>query len=437
MIHRPSREHVRRLALGLSVALIAGVVALPALADDAPKTYTADVTHNGGDGSGVCAGAPTEFTLTLTNTSNQQQLGSANITPGFEVSDVAIDRAGSTNVADDTIELRDLGLAPDESLDVTFTGAPTVGDYEFDIVAKQANNFQGDPGNDLTLVGDLPSVTVTTCTLAFTTQPGTSQVTKPITGPPTVQIVDGDDEPLPKEGVSITMTVLPEGAAEPSGTSRVDTDEHGTATFSDLAIDTTGLGYQLVATAADFEDATSETFNVFDELCTAGTCSATAGGLRNNGNLLASASGTAPEAGAGLTVSVDALLESDDANGCSVPEGVELSSLPNQVTVVAIGLEDKTVEIRVDKSFDQQQTNNGVSFYQICAEPIEPETEFSGFTDRYSGAEVTIGGEGDSQPAGWLPDCSDSDDAPCVVSRVKRGGDPVITVRWGSGFRFR
>jgi hypothetical protein len=41
------------------------------------------------------------------------------------------------------------------------------------------------------------------------------------------------------------------------------------------------------------------------------------------------------------------------------------------------------------------------------------------------------------QTSGFLPNCASATDTPCVESRVKRGGGPVITVRWGSRWTMR
>ena len=97
------------------------------------------------------------FDVTLTNLTRPQQLGSANITvpsafTAVSVADPAGPATATTN--GNVVQLRDASLAPDAQivLSVTATVPSTCGaKYTWSVIAKQANDFNGEPGNDLTL----------------------------------------------------------------------------------------------------------------------------------------------------------------------------------------------------------------------------------------------------------------------------------------------
>ena len=447
MSHRPSRAHVRRLALGLSLALLAASLAVPALADDGPKTYTAVVAPDGGDDAQVCADLDATFALKLTNTSSQQQLGSANITPGFTVRDVSIDGAGSISGSVDTIELRNLGLAPEASVVVTFSGTPAAGVYPFVIVAKQANNFRGSPGNNLTPSGDPASVTVTDCDLSleFVTQPGDSEVGQLITGPPTVKVVDADDNPV--SGVSITMSLKDNALSGELTNSGVPatptTDGEGLAIFDALSIDEVGNGYVLTASAdglTSVDPVDSDPFNVLYDIseCASGDpCEATA---EPREGFTLSASGTATGTKGQLSIGVGD--GTSGRPGCETPEGVTLNTLPESVILDGQGLTDKQVVFTIGEDIRKFEENNGVSTYQICAEPLGVVgVDTLSFVDRYTG-NLVVGQEPYNVPAGiktqirgFLPDCKTGVDAPCVAGRSGSGnGGVAITMNFGSRF---
>src|SRR6056297_1342815 len=95
MTRQPTRALARRSALGLSLLLIVSALALPAVAEDATtdRSYVAAL-----DPGEVCNGVEQAFTLTLTNTSSQQRLGSARIDVPGEVA-LSTDDAGADDLA--------------------------------------------------------------------------------------------------------------------------------------------------------------------------------------------------------------------------------------------------------------------------------------------------------------------------------------------------
>ncbi len=473
MTRRSPRVRHRRLALALSLMLVVSALALPAMAEDdtSGRSYTASVAP-----TEICSGVEEAFTLTLNNTSSQQRLGSARITvpdevtlstdPGADDLEVSQQRGPKTDpiVSYDAdagvISLDDLSAAPDADVTLTFTATATGMDgtsVEFRTQAKQANDFNStsEPANELVLVGAQPTTTIISCgTLAFVEQPGDTSVHVAIPGfdgsaGPRVAIVDGDGEEIPDASASITIARTDEGAL--AGDLTQDTDG-GIAIFRDLKIDTAGV-YTLTASADGYLDVDSDSFEVFasGDTCTEGEqCTTTLNDDKNGSTLL---SGTA-DGGAG------ALIGNSEANGGEVCGAVDAdgnpvdydvadySYLPNQVTIGGTNLTDKLVEFSVSKQYDQQQANNGVAFYQVCAEPLAPFTEFSTFVDIFGNVVVNpddsknidkLIDQGfnreEFQTSGFLPDCSGADDTPCVESRVKRNGGPLLTVRWGSRWR--
>lgn len=351
----PDRRRRRPLAVMLSILTVIGALALPAIAappgDDGPKTYTAsiDPAHD------VCVDTVETFTLTLVNTSAQQQLGSADVTPAFAVDSVAsvtVDGGSpdATAVLDGaTIALRDLAAAPGATIELVFEGSSdTAGAHVVGVVAKQANDFKGNPGNDLTLAGDPASVT-----------------------------------------------------------------------FSD---------------AGDCAPP-----YVFDDTCVEGElCEWTT--PHPVDGLIAAGFGKGGEGGGGLIL--NAATRSGDSYVCGAYEGDEFARIPATVEAIGVNLSGKVVAFQVDKKVDQASVNNGASFYQVCATPQAPFSEFSSFVDVFGNTVANPDDpgapDGPSQTSGFLPDCSTTGDvAPCVISRTKtKAGDVLIRVRWGSGFRF-
>jgi hypothetical protein len=355
-MHRGATVPLRRLALALTFVLVAGALALPAAADgstivDGPRAYRASISPSCVTGSGA-----TTFTLTLRNTSTQQDLGSADVSLGFVPTNATTptvvppgrkSNPTTPTVVGDVLQLRGLAAPPGAVVTVTFTGTPAAGEYPIGIVAKQANNFSGPPGNDLQLYGDQPVVLV------------------------------------PEDGACELVSVSCTG----------------------------------------------------DGPCVANT---------NIGGFLISASGTVVD-GTG-TLAIGTFSSSD---GCDdPPAGVTLNTIPESISVAATGLAGKRIVFTIPEEIRKATPNNGVSTYQICAEPVGNPAPVGGtaegpdgtvsFVDRYSGVTVT-GTGGVGAPRGWLPDCrsgANSVTAPCVHSRNGTDDGGVrIEVDFGSRYK--
>jgi hypothetical protein len=437
----------RRLAIGLVVMLVAGALAAPAVASgatttDGTRAYRAQVAAAG---DCVAPDSPGSFTVTLTNTSRTIQLGSADITldegQGWRTGPTGVVVGGSPVALNGrTIALRGLGLAPLESVAVTFTATPSAGDNVITTRAKQANDFSGPPGNDLWLFGDVPTVVAdASCralTLRFVEQPGDATVEEPIPGAPAVEVRDSRG---PVEGVAVTMALgggTAGGAFTTLSTTSAVSAAGGIATFGNLRVDTSGEGYVLEASAGA-ETASSEPFDVDDDVatCTSGErCEVSLGGVVAAGTAL-------PETTGRLALSSYSFGDAD----CAVPPGVTLSRLPEAVRVAGTSLAGKRISFTVDAATRKEIPDNGVSSYQVCAEPVGVVgVDTIAFADRYAGDLVTGAGTADhpvtGEVRGWLPDCKSGGPsavaAPCVLSRTgDANGGVVVTVDFGSRFR--
>ena len=148
----------RRL-LVLVVAATFGLTVQVAPAGAATKPFSMVVSP-----TPVPAGSAT-FSVTLTNLTSQQQLGSANINVPSAFTGVGVaDPAGAATATanGNVVQLREASVAPGDSIvvSVTATVPSTCGaTHTWSVVAKQANDFNGPPGNDLTLDSSKSSLT--------------------------------------------------------------------------------------------------------------------------------------------------------------------------------------------------------------------------------------------------------------------------------------
>lgn len=272
------RFHTGRVrVLGLSALLCA--VALPASAPAATtsKPYTLNISP-----ASVPAGKATTVFATYKNTTGTQQLGSSNLTApaGYTVTSASLPSGTQLTISGSTIKLRNLALAPGNSVTVTIGIVPpcTSGTAAWSVITKQSNDFNGPPGNDLTLDTRNSSITTTTagsCQLRFFTQPANARVNQIITdtaytpppggGPVKVEYVDGAGNRLDKSD-SITMSTSP--ATTLDGTKTVSM-ANGVASFGDLSILAAG-DYRLVATGSGGNSTQSNQFHVdgYGQNCT-------------------------------------------------------------------------------------------------------------------------------------------------------------------------
>lgn len=237
----------------------------------------------------VAAGSTVTMTATLTNETSHQRLGSANLfwPSGFDVTAASVS-PGTAAIgvncslnglpSGPCVQLRNLSLDPGASATATLTvrTASPCSSYTWRIEAKQANDFNGQPGNDLDL--DAANSNLTTqvsspCAVAlrFGTQPHNAQTGDPITGadqdpsgpPVTVEVIDQASNVFASSNAPITMGLgdNPSGGIL-SGTRNVNASG-GVAAFGDLSINLPGDGYTLAASSPGLTGATSTPFNIF------------------------------------------------------------------------------------------------------------------------------------------------------------------------------
>ena len=146
------------------------------------------------------------------------------------------------------------------------------------MIAKQSNNFSGDPGNDLTFDAahsNLVTTTTGTCSLGFgfLSQPDDAQVNTNITSerylptgaPVQVQVLDanGDSHLV---GIGARHALDREQPRRRSPDVRGRERRRWIATFPALSISKTGLGYTLAATttATSIDAGASSAFDIVD-----------------------------------------------------------------------------------------------------------------------------------------------------------------------------
>ncbi len=114
------------------------------------------------------------------------------------------------------------------------------------------------------LVGACSSTEPQAVSLSFRQQPTNSTTGQPITPTVRVGFIDGQAAQVTNTDALITVALIPttgSPGANLIGTLTVQSVD-GVATFSNLSIDQAGAGFQLVATADEFEPWASNPFNV-------------------------------------------------------------------------------------------------------------------------------------------------------------------------------
>ena len=320
------------------------------------------------------------------------------------------------------IELRNLNLQPQGFVSVLVSTqvecAANHQAYEWAFQVKQANNFNGTPGNDLT--GTNPTSSITgTCQLTFSNQPAgsekapvviTSKIYDPFGAAVTVSVLDAEavqtvswwngtislakgNDPTPGDVAALTGVLS--GVAV-----------SGSVTFTP-SIDISATGYTVVANATPGDGAaqgtstglSSNTFNIVDDatICSASTkCSATAGvGQKTKAQVDASTTG-----GAGDLI---ILSINDPTVSLSCASYVATSDLIVFNVTDATGVTPSTRSKVTTLTLAAASVTKSASKYDVCY------SSNLSFKDK-SGATVTTG---------LLPTCASKNPVPpCVVSKA-------------------
>ena len=407
----------RSIAVLAALSMVfVGLLVSGATAATTTKPYSVDITP-------ACVPLSTpgvQFTVTLRNTTKTQMLGSANVfaPAGFVVT-------GANANADGTAaELRNLNLSPGGTTTATFTATTsgTAGPTDWSIIAKQSNDYNGSPGNNLSLDAansHLKSY-VDTCVLVFSSGPSdattglkvTSEPFTPAGAPVTVQVLNAPGgQVVTTSTEEITLGLAASGAAGTlSPAPPHATAVHGVAVFDAstaanfFSVSPPAFGYKLVASSSNTGiDATAPaTFDVWGvgTECNGKGCKGT---LTQDG---VRADLFTPDSVAGDLLALSFGVEPTLVCAGYVP------LLPDNFVVGFMfdGAGNRQVTITVPGPAPRP-----VSQDRVCYDPSGTQT----FTDR-SGATVEIG---------LLPDCkNNSPTPPCQLpSKTDKLGNQIIS----------
>jgi len=408
-------RHVVTLLAALALVEV-GALAPTALAASTTKPYAAVVSPDP-----ALVGSTTTYTITLTNETGTQMLGSANVSSPSAFTLLAAhdpSPSGSATVSGSTVLLRDLNVSPGNSVSVQVDAqAPCHGGtYTWSSVAKQSNNFSGPPGNNLFLDAAASHLTTSltgSCSMAFVRQPAGAQAGANLTSATfdpsgdavQASVLDGGGAVITRGPLSTAVASLSIGSNPGGGhlSASGATAAAGVTTFPTLSIDASGLGYTLRASLDDPDvlAADSSAFDVVDvgRRCPEGPCGS---GAVTKGSTTAEEN--APAGSAGDLLSLSVAVESLDCPGYEESSSVATFAVTNRSKVITITLAKKAV------------THSAPS-YQVCyASP-------TAFVDRTG--TVTTG------PA-LLPDCGPAA-APCVQARDVAHGGVRVTFLAPSG----
>ena len=439
-------------AVGVAAMILACVLAAPAIAAK-PGTGTTNKPYSLVLAPATVPGGSTAtITATYTNLTGQQQLGSSDLTApeGFILVDAQVtdgSDGASATVDGNVVHVRGLSTPPGGSATVTLTVETGCGGGtgQWKAVTKQSNDFNGQPGNDLSLDTSKSSTTTTAtagCQLRFTTQPKDVQVGSTITGvagdpngpPVAVSVLDADGNPT-HAAISITVGLgtAPVGASL-SGTKTV-TSTNGVATFGNLSVDAQGT-YTLAATSPNATSTTSDPFRAYLSVtpCINNVfCTATA-----------STTGTVPGSNRPYTntFKVDASPNSDptvtdDGGALGLEFGKPIDACPSYNPVspdmeTLVGPNRvKTVTSTIAKAL-MDAAHRSASSLKSCL--IAPYSFNLGLASANGGSAPPIGdvdGDGNTDFAGLLPDCGPKkDNLPCQLSATldSKGNGVVVYV---------
>ena len=336
------------------------------------------------------SGVSSTILITLTNTSTQAALGSADIgaPAGIRLTSAASTVGSATLVGDSLVQVRSLGLAPGESTVVSLGAevecAANQPAYVWAFNVKQANDFNGTPGNNLEQNAPATSTIDGTCQVAFSAEPShaekapvaiTSVIYDPAGAPVTVRITDatGTDTVAWWSGsISLALGDDPSVGAAVIGGTITAAVSGGSATFAPT-ISRSASGYSLLATATPTAGTASvgtsgaavesASFNIVDdaEICQAtSSCSATAGdGGKTKATVTASA--TNGQAGDLVILSINDPTLSLDCDGY-----VETSDLIAFDVTTSNGSDPSGRSKTLTMTLAAAEVTKSASKYEVC-----------------------------------------------------------------------
>ena len=394
------------------------------------------------------AGGTVSFAFTVTNEAPTQQIGSFQITApaNFVITGASVPSGqGTVSFTSGSALFVNLSVPPSGSASATVTAVLpcSSGSYKWGMEVKQSNDFSGLPGNDFqldttnsNLSGNIPSTP--TCSLAFTSdgQPsGTALKPAVITsgfgssgGPVKVGVLDASGQLITNSAAtSSTAAVTVAIGSNPdsgklSGTTTVQASG-GVASFPDLSIDHSGIGYTLTATTTSpgiAASGPSAVFTIFGSLqhCTTTPCSSKSSDTTATGTVTTPSVGLTEFLGTGI---------GGASYDCTLPDGTTYQSFSDPFSFDVFdssGVADPNAQfsgsLDISKSTVQASGRSKASSWQLCYASMTPFTAQLG-----TSGTATIGGA--TFFTGLLPDCSSTQGAPCVQARAKSSGDVIIT----------
>jgi hypothetical protein len=435
---RQSRPFATKFVALISAVLLA--LALGVTADAATTTKPYEATWvSGGSPLPVPPGSVT-LTLRITNKTNPQTLGSANISPppGYTLTSVAplsLPASAQLDATTNTVKLRNLNLAPLVGVNVTISfTTPCLADglaKPWDLIVKQANNFSGPPGNDFAIYppNSYPSTVRaigSACLLRFANQPNTTQTGFNIrdgyasTGNAIrVEIYDPSTTLTVNTNALVELTASGPAGGTLTGGASIPAVA-GIATFGGLSINLAGPYKLWASSEAASIPKDSLQFMVSDTVttCAGAGCNFP---LTQGQNTYT----TTPKNGASGATFVASLNLIGLRISCDfAPFNYPDSRQPNAVWYVYNDADvgntgsAKTNVIVIDKAIVQVTPENGASAYRVCySSPVR----FFDRTGAWAPVDPWDDGPGVYFGTTWytglLPDCKGKNPvAPCVMS---------------------
>ncbi len=391
------------------------------------------------------AGGTVTFTFTITNQARTQRLGSAQITApaaNFVITGATVPSgAGTASFTAGSALFANLSLAPCKSVTVTVTVVLPCsgGSYQWGVQAKQANDFNGPPGNDFKLdpasAPHLSGSLAGTCSLAFTSdgEPAGTTVGANVAagfdsqgGPVKVALLDAAGQLITSSAATGPVSVTVSIESNPGGGSLSGTITEpvsaGIASFPALSVTQPGVGYTLIAATtspAIAMSAPSSPFTIFGSLksCASSWCSASLSSKTTTGTVTtSSASSSAPLLGSTLG---GASYNCPSYQSVSDPLGFDVFSTSGTAEQNA----QFTASLGISQALVKSSGRTSPWAWQICYASKASFTALPGTLQQ----NVTIGGTS-GYFTGLLPNCSSTQGAPCVKERKKiHCGDIVIT----------
>ena len=440
-----SRSRSRWVAL-LPALVLAANAAIPVSADDGPiRIYRAAWVVGESTTSTVdLAGGTTSVKLRISNDSTStENIGSASVTLPSDYELLPDEAPGATLV------IAGLDVAPGNYDDTTIhvrapclpNTDPTTWVTTAETSESAAFALADGPGDPTTTRPDA------SCQLRFANQPNTTKTNNVIkdgynsTGTALqVEIFDPETEDVVNttENVEMSIETNPGGGTLAGD---VVAAVNGTATFSDLTIDTAGIPYKLQA-ASDVATNTPKTgpFTVADTVakCTGPGCkfNQAGGGITYT---------TTPKTGANGATFVASLNLANVRIDCEfAPYNYKADRQPNSVWFVyndGTTKSYKTNVIVIPANVVKVTSDNAASKYRVCySSPIKFKDRNGNFAPKDTRPGNPSSYFGVDWYTGLLPDCAKKDPTPpCVVSWTgASGGNRVgtfLTPPGDPGFR--